>query len=115
MISEQPVELPGALMARARGGAAARAVIVGADQDVVLQSVQDAITDGLVTPVLVGDPPQISRIADTVGLSLTDIEILPASGDEAVARTGALRAASDCATSIASEPGSSTKTSFIPS
>ena len=95
MISEKPVELPGALMARARGGTAAKAVIVGADQDIVLQSVQDAVTDGLVAPVLVGDPDAINRIADTVGLLLSDIEILPASGDEALARTGALRAASD--------------------
>lgn len=95
MISQEPVELPGTLMRRARGGGVAKAVIVGADQDIVLQSVRDAVTDEMIEPVLVGDPAEISKIADMIGFALADFEILPASGDDAVAQTGAMRAASD--------------------
>ena len=95
MMSEEPVEVPGALLRRARGGAAVKAVIVGADQHIVLQGVRDAVDEGLVEPVLVGDPAVIGKIADTVGLCLKDVEVVPAAGDAGVARAGALRAAAD--------------------
>ncbi|MCP4317018.1 MAG: bifunctional enoyl-CoA hydratase/phosphate acetyltransferase [Hyphomicrobiales bacterium] len=82
-------------MLRASGGNAIKAVVIGSHRHVVLQSVRDAIAEGLIDPILVGDPVIIRDISDEIGLSLNSIEIISATGDEELAKTGAQRAASD--------------------
>lgn len=94
MISKEPVELPNALMQKAKGGNAIKAVVIGSDKHVVLQSVVDAVAEGLIDPILVGDPQTIRDISDEIGLSLDAMEIIAASGDENLAKAGAARAAS---------------------
>ncbi|MEX3009872.1 bifunctional enoyl-CoA hydratase/phosphate acetyltransferase [Hoeflea sp. TYP-13] len=95
MISEEPVELPKALMRRASGGTAVGAVVVGADRHVVMQSVRDAAEAGLIDPILVGGQDTIRGICEDIGFSLNNVEILEASGDDELAKTAAQRAASD--------------------
>lgn len=92
MISEAPVELPAALMRRAKGGDAAKAVIAGAHRDMVMESVRDAVAAGLIVPVLVGETTTVETIAGAIGFGLDGVEVIEASGDEAVARQAALRA-----------------------
>ena len=75
-------------MRRAKGGQPIKAVVIGSDRHVVLQSVRDAVFEGLIDPILVGDPATILKLSDEVGFRIDDTEILSASGDEDLARTG---------------------------
>ena len=55
MLSSVPVECPADLLARARAGAAVRAVVVGADSALALESARLATDEGLIEPLLIGD------------------------------------------------------------
>ena len=54
----------------------------------VLQTARDAMAAGLAQPILVGEPDIIARDAAAIGLSLDDVEIVPADGE-----TGAIERA----------------------
>ncbi len=91
MISDKDVQLPMGLMHRASGGEPVPAVVVGAHQPVVMDSVKSAIEDGFIDPVLVGPNSQVRDLAEQQGLSPQRFEIIDANGDEDVAAAAAAR------------------------
>ena len=91
MISSRKVILPEGLMHRAHGGAKVPAVVVGADQPVVLESVKAATDLDLIEPVLVGPASEVAWLAEEAGLAPDGLEIIDASGDEGVAAAAAER------------------------
>ncbi len=95
MISSRKVELPEGLMQRAEGGVSVPAVVVGADQPVVLESVKAAVDTGLIEPVLVGPASEVVRLGQAAGLSPERFEVIDACGDEDIAAAAAERAKGD--------------------
>ena len=91
MISDRDVQLPMGLMHRAGGGEPVPAVVVGAHQPVVMDSVKSAVEDGLIDPVLVGPDSQVRELAEQQGLSPQRFEIIDASGDKDIAFAAAER------------------------
>lgn len=93
MLSTVPVEAPADLLRRARALPSARAVIVGADHRVAMQSVADACALGLIDPVLVGRESAIKEEAAQIGFDIAGFEIIEAAGDADIAAAAAQRAA----------------------
>ena len=91
MISSRNVILPEGLMHRAEGRAAVPAVVVGADQPVVLESVKAATGIGLIEPVLIGPASEVTRLAAEADMTPEQFEIIDARGDEDVAGAAAER------------------------
>lgn len=58
------------------------AVVAAAHDEHTLQAVFAAQTDGLIRPVLVGDPEKIHSIAHHLGHSLSPEQVIPAQGEE---------------------------------
>ena len=53
-----------------------RIVIAAAEDESVLKSLQTAMQENIVTPILVGDKTEIEKIAKSVGLNLDGIQII---------------------------------------
>lgn len=77
------------LINRACSHSPARTAVVNAVNAVVMESVRDASTAGLIEPVLIGEPGAVAAAASEVGYDISNLEIVPASGEEDAARLGA--------------------------
>lgn len=64
---------------------AKRVVVAAAADEHTLEAVFKAAEDGIVSPVLVGDRPEILEILDKLGVSVPDADIYDAAGPEAAA------------------------------
>lgn len=53
-----------------------RIAVAAAEDEPVLKSLKAAMQDGIVMPILVGNKPEIEKVAATVGLELHGIEII---------------------------------------
>jgi phosphotransacetylase len=76
------------LVARAKECAPIRVAVVAADQGLVLQTVQEAVTLGLIEPRLVGDPDAILACAEAARVEIDPDTIVTAESDTEAARTG---------------------------
>ncbi len=77
-------EAPADLLERSAGNEPKRAVIVGSDHELPLKAAADAARRGMIRPILVGDRERTLQIAATIGWDLSDTEIVPATGVEAI-------------------------------
>lgn len=94
MLSDQPFELPQALMERARALPAASMAVAGADHPVALESAKQATEAGLIIPTLVGVKAEIARIADDIGWDLDNVAIVDAEPEAPTAAAAAALASS---------------------
>ena len=53
-----------------------RIAVAAAEDEPVLKAVTEARTQGIIEPILVGNSAKIKRIADEIGIDLSDIEII---------------------------------------
>ncbi|MFH0938737.1 MAG: bifunctional enoyl-CoA hydratase/phosphate acetyltransferase [Planctomycetota bacterium] len=83
--------------ARARGKK--RVVVAGADDDTALTALSAAYATGMVTPIAVGEPQQIQRIAAQINVSLEGFTIVAVSTPDEAARV-AVRMVRDGAADI---------------
>jgi phosphate butyryltransferase len=74
------------MVEQARKLGPARVVVIEAHNPEVLESLKDAEPMGLVTPVLVGDPTKIERVAREVGYHVRPETLLPAASEDASLR-----------------------------
>ncbi len=93
MLSTLPYRCPDHLLARARQGKRLRVAIVGADNEVALESARLATEAGLIEPLLVGDPARLAATAERLGWDIAAFEALAAE-DEASAAALAVTLAS---------------------
>lgn len=77
------------LIARARTRPAIRVAVAAAEQGLVLQSVHEAVSMGLIEPRLIGEPEAIAACAEEVGLDIAGWDLVAASGETEMARTAA--------------------------
>lgn len=94
MLNTDEINCPPGLLARTRARPALRTVVAGAHNAVVLESVQQAVDEDLIEPVLVGPADEIRRLGDENGLDLSAFEIVDAVGEGPVAEATARVAAS---------------------
>ena len=91
--TDQPAVAPRALIRKAQAHAPARTAVVNAVNDVVMESVRDAVAERLIEPVLVGAPDAIKNTAGDLEFDISGFEIVAADGEEAAATVGAQLAA----------------------
>ena len=53
-----------------------RVAVAAAEDEAVLEAVNDAVHDNIAAAILVGDEHEIRRIADGIGMDLSGIEII---------------------------------------
>jgi phosphate acetyltransferase len=97
MLGGQIADCSSELLARARGGRSAglgpvRTAVVNAVNELVMESARDATLAGLIEPVLIGNPAEMSRAADAIGWDIGVYQIIDASGEDASAMAGAMAA-----------------------
>ena len=99
MLSQHPIECPGALLENAARYSPVRTAIVNATSSVALESALLAANAGLIEPVLVGDQDLISKLSAEIDWNLSKIEIRHAKDEEdaamlsvKLARTGQVSA-----------------------
>lgn len=73
------------LTAAARKAGPIRVAVADAAQTVILETLRDATLAGLVTPLLVGDPKAIRKIADELGWAVAENAIFVTADDAAAA------------------------------
>lgn len=95
MLSTTPIEAPKTLLALATGCSPARTLIAGADTALALESARDAMEQGLIIPVLIGDPNKITASAQSIDWNIAAIEIEAATGDSEIAEVTGRLAADD--------------------
>lgn len=81
MLSTTPPECPPGLLAKARELPATTTAIVNAGTPLAMDSARMAVDEGLIDPVLVGEPGQIRRIAEDMGWDIGGIRIVQASSE----------------------------------
>lgn len=89
MLSEAPVECPQSLLTRAQHHPRVSTAVVGAAGKLPLESARLAQQNGLIEPVLVGDPNAISACAKEIGWEISALRIV-AAGDEVEAAATAV-------------------------
>ena len=89
MLSSAPITAPTALIAAAKGRPRARALIVGADHPVALESAQKATDAGLIEPVLIGNGARIAALGEEHGWDISAFQKIDATGDAALADAAA--------------------------
>ncbi|MEL6478432.1 MAG: phosphate acyltransferase [Pseudomonadota bacterium] len=92
MLSTTPVTAPAALLARAQGRPRVRALIVGADHPVAMESARLGTDAGLIEPVLIGALPRMAELAENSGWDIAAFTQIDASGDAALADAAAVLA-----------------------
>ncbi len=90
MLSTLPPECPQALLAQAKALPTVTTTVANAINEVTLESARMATDEGLIEPILVGDPDTIRRVADGMGWDISNIRI-EAAADEAEAATRAVQ------------------------
>ncbi|MEQ8696717.1 MAG: phosphate acetyl/butaryl transferase, partial [Bauldia litoralis] len=86
-MADHPATL-GDLVERARARAPIHVAVIAADQGLVLQTVQEAVSLGLIEPRLIGDPDAILACASSSGLDIDRAAIHPAMSEADAARAG---------------------------
>lgn len=76
------------LLKRAKAHAPIRVAVIAADQGLVLKTVREAISLGLIESRLVGDPDAILACADAVGMEIDPHKIIAARSESEAARAG---------------------------
>ncbi|MEM0923584.1 MAG: phosphate acyltransferase [Pseudomonadota bacterium] len=92
MLCTDPVTAPAALLDRARGLPPARALIVGADHAVALESARLATDAGLIEPVLIGGAVRMAELAEKAEWDISAFSQIDAMGDAGLAEAAALAA-----------------------
>jgi phosphate butyryltransferase len=64
------------LVSKARSGRIRRLAVAAAADEPVLEAVMNAISEGIVVPILVGDESAVKKICGEIGFDLTGIEII---------------------------------------
>ena len=64
------------LVEKAKNKQQRKIAVAAAEDESVLKSLQTAMQEGIVTPILVGDKAEIEKVAKTVGLNLDGIQIV---------------------------------------
>ena len=82
MLSTAKFECPADLLQQARQTLPVRMAVVGATDELSMESARRACEQGLIEPVLVGDEKIILGLAKTIGWDVTDVRIIN-TGDEA--------------------------------
>jgi len=100
MLSSKPVECPPSLLGRAKRGKAMTVAVANPSTPLAMESVRDAHQHGLIEPVLVGSPGEISSAADLLHWDISDLRIEPASGEENIATVSATLAANQDVSAI---------------
>lgn len=81
MLSDEPFEIPKALIDRCRGIAPVTTAVAGADHIVALESARQAHEEGLITPVLIGDANEIKSLSNDIGWDAEGIRMIDADGE----------------------------------
>lgn len=92
MTGVAPAQCPASLLEAARGRPPIRTAVVNAGNDVVMESVRDAVAAGLIDPLLIGDPDSIRRHGEAVGFDTASFTIDPAADEESAAVQAAVHA-----------------------
>lgn len=79
-------EAPASLMERPRAGGPVRAVVAGGEHESSLQSIADAMSRGLIEPILVGDRQRTEALLDELGLSSDGMQFVDVADKADVAR-----------------------------
>ena len=81
MLSTLPVECPEFLLDKAKGFPATATAVVNAGSTIALQSAKLGYEQGLIVPVLVGDPNQISAVASQLNWDISSIRQIASSNE----------------------------------
>ncbi len=82
MLSQKPYEVPPYLLAKCAGQPAVVTAVAGADHPVAMESALQAVRQGLIEPIFVGDQDQISKIAGAMDWDISKYRIIHAPGDD---------------------------------
>lgn len=93
MTGVAPAQCPPELLEAARGRTRIRTAVVNAGNDVVMESVRDAVAAGLIEPLLIGDPDAIGRHGEALGFDVGAFTVDPAADEASAAAQAAAHAA----------------------
>ncbi len=93
MLSRAAYEVPESLLQRAAACPRAPTAVVGANDELAMESARMAEQQGLIEPVLVGDPATIASLAGSLGWDIAHLSIV-AAADETTAAQNAVELAS---------------------
>lgn len=93
MLSSLPFVVPKSLLT-GLSGPPAPTVVIAANAPVVLESVKASVDQGLIAPILVGEPKLMETSAAAAGFDLGKARLIPAPDDQEAARIGCALASS---------------------
>ena len=76
MISNKEIICPNNLLDNANKKKGAEAAIVNAGKPLPMQSVMDAVKEGLIKPIFIGDQDEIQKCADEIQFDISGFEIV---------------------------------------
>lgn len=86
MLSSIPIECPQYLLEKAKPLPSTLTAVVNAGSRLPLESCRLATEEGLITPVLVGDPKQIQAVATEIDWDISDVRIVSAEDEVSAAQ-----------------------------
>jgi phosphate acetyltransferase len=86
MLSKEPFVCPSDLLAKARSERPTATAVAGAASEVALESARAAQREGLIEPLLVGDPQAIGALAEKLAWDISGITVIAAESEAAAAR-----------------------------
>lgn len=89
MLSTRPFQCPPALLEKARAKPAVVTAVANAGTALALESARQASEEGLIVPILVGDPDAIRAAADAIEWDIGDLQLVAAEDEEEAARLAA--------------------------
>ena len=75
MLATTSFEIPPSLVEKTKG-TKTRMIIAGADTEIVVESVKEAVDAGIITPVIVSNSEAFEPLAEKAGLDIGDIELI---------------------------------------
>ena len=81
MLSSEPFECPAHLLAQAAQLRPVKMAVVGATDELSMQSARLAVDNGLIEPYLVGDEATIRRLADTIEWDIDSCHLIHAASE----------------------------------
>ena len=82
MLSSAPFEVPAYLLELTKDRGKVRMAVAGADHPVALESARQAVEQGLIEPVLVGDADTIRTLAHAADWDITGYQLVNAPGED---------------------------------
>ena len=76
MISNKEIICPNNLLDNANKKKGAKAAIVNAGKPLPMQSVMDAVKEGLIKPIFIGDQDEIQKCANEIQFDISGFEII---------------------------------------